>query len=68
VIGPLPDVLVPVPLLLLELEDDAQEARTTADAQATADLRIVFCFTLVSPLSGASPGTSGSRHQLMRPT
>jgi hypothetical protein len=41
VIGPADVLLLPVPvLLLLELED-AQEARTTAVAQATADLMIV---------------------------
>jgi hypothetical protein len=56
VIGP-PDV-VPVPeLLLLELED-AQADRAIAAAQATADLIIAECFTLVLLYSV---------HQLMRP-
>jgi hypothetical protein len=80
VIGPLDVLLLPLALLLpapllLELED-AQEARMTAVAQATADLMIELCFTLVSPLFGASrpwvprtgPGTSGPPHQFMRPT
>jgi hypothetical protein len=45
VTGP-PDVLPLPEVLLLELED-AQAARTTAAAQAAADLRIVECLTLV---------------------
>ena len=66
-IGP-PEVL---PLLELLLEpEDAQAARTTAAAQAVADLRIVECFTLVLLYSSASrpavPGL-GSPHQFMRP-
>ena len=64
--GPL-DVLPPE--VLLELED-AQAARTTAAAQAAADLMIVGCFALVLLYSVRAIrrcSASGSPHQLMRP-
>jgi hypothetical protein len=67
VTGP-PDALPPAELLL-ELED-AQAARTTAAAQAAADLMIVGCFTLVllySMRAVRQCPASGSDNQLMRP-
>jgi hypothetical protein len=66
VIGPL-DVLPPD--VLLELED-AQADRVTAAAQATADLMIAECFTLVLLYSVRAVRrcpASGSPDQFMRP-